>query len=172
MPAVPQPTSDAPPVIDVFALARSGARLEGRIALAALERLAPMLASAEGDAGWKLAFETDARGRPAATLFLRGVLELKCDICGQNLALPIESESRFWFVATEEELNAQPIEADDGEPLLGSGRFAVAQLVEDELILALPISPRHERCQAATESAGEAERQRPFTVLASLRSRH
>jgi uncharacterized protein len=167
-----EPVAELAPTIDVFALARAHGHLEGRIELALLTRLAPMLASTQGVIDWRLAVETDARGRPAATLALHGTLAVKCDRCGLNLELPTDSESSFWFVATEDELNAQPIEVGEREPLLGSRHFSVAQLVEDELILAVPLSPRHLHCSVAEEPETASGRHRPLAALAALKSRH
>lgn len=167
-----EPVGEVAPTIDVFALARTHGQLEGRVELARLPRLAPMLASTDGAIDWRLTGESDARGRPTARLALRGTLVVKCDRCGLSLELPTDSESSFWFVATEEELNAQPIEVGTAEPLLGSRHFSVAQLVEDELILAVPISPRHLGCRAPDEPELDSDRHRPLALLAALKSRH
>lgn len=167
-----KPEPGVPPVIDVFTLARSRGHVAGQVALANLERLAPLLASVEGELNWALDAATDPRGRPAATLSIRGTVVVKCDKCGLNLALPIASDSRFWFVHTEAELNAQPIEVDDDEPLLGSRSFSVGQLIEDEMILALPISPRHAHCGTEQRPVTEPARRRALAALAGLKSRH
>ena len=163
---------DPEPMVDVFAHARTRGLLEGHIDLARMQRLVPLLASSAGEIGWRLSGTIDARGRPAAALSLRGAIVVTCDRCGLKLELPIEFESRFWFAASEAELNAQPIEVGDSEPLLGSRHFSVAQLIEDELILAVPISPRHLHCRAAQEPALDSGRHRPLAPLVALRSRH
>lgn len=165
-------SDDLAPTIDVFALARAHGEMHGRIELARFPRLAPMLASSAGSVDWRLTGAVDARGHPAATLALSATLVVKCDRCGLAVDLPGDSESAFWFVATEEELNAQPIEVDAPEPLLGSRHFAIAQLVEDELILSIPISPRHAHCALADDAEPQAEGPRPLAALAALKSRH
>ncbi len=167
-----EPVVEPAPTIDVFALARAHGHIEGHIELARLARLAPLLAASGGAIDWRLTGAIDSRGRPAATLELHGTLVVKCDRCGLNLDLPIDSESSLWFVTSERELNAQPIEVGESEALLGSRHFSVAQLVEDELILAVPISPRHLHCRVAEESETELERYRPLAALAALKSRH
>lgn len=63
------------------------------------------------------------------------------------------------------------------EPLLAADDgISVAELVEDELLLALPQIPRHQdlrECEAngyaaPGEASSQAERRRPFAALASL----
>ncbi|MGE5339624.1 MAG: YceD family protein [Gemmatimonadota bacterium] len=160
------------PTIDVFALAKAGGRIRGCIANARFARLAPLLASTDGEMAWEMRGEIDQRGRPAASLALRGAVIVRCDRCGRNFDHPIQSESHYWFVETEEALNALPIDVSETEPLLGSREFSVTQLVEDELILAIPISPRHAHCAIAEKPADESDRNRPLAALATLRSRH
>jgi len=166
------PRPDAPATIDVFALARSHERIEGCIAVAAMKRLAPLLSATDGEVSWHLEGATDRRGRPAMTVSVRGSLTVNCDRCGEKLELPVATESQFWFVRTEEELNLQPIGIEDSEPLIGGRQFVIADLIEDEAILALPISPHHAHCRVADEPAEDADRRRSFSALATLKSRH
>ncbi|GEM_PF-1027754 len=160
------------PTIDVFTLARSNGRIEGRTELSHMDRLVPLLASTDGGLAWELECATDPRGRPAASLRVRGMVVVSCDKCGLNLELPIDIDSEFWFVRTEAELNAQPINVDESEPLLGSLSFAPAQLVEDEVILALPISPRHTQCRLERQPVAEPGQHRALAALSALKSRH
>jgi len=162
----------SPRIVDMFALAQSQDRVEGHTRLAAMDRLAPLLAGTHGELAWEVVGSTDFRGRPAAVVRVHGTVLVNCDRCGLRLELPIETDSRFWFVQSEEELNEQPIDVDDSEPLLGSRHFVVEDLIEDEVILALPISPRHPHCAISNEPAKEPDHRRPFAALARLKSRH
>ena len=159
-------------MVDVYALGRSRGQFEGRVVIAAMKRLVPLLAESDGEIAWQLLGWTDAQRRPAATAKVSGAVVVSCERCGLRLEVPIRTESQFWFVQSEEELNQVPIEVDDGEPLLGSRQFAVADLIEDELIRAWPISRRHLRCGYSSERVEEPDRRRPFAALARLRSRH
>ena len=147
-------TSDTFPTVDVFALARSGRYEEGSIAVELLKRLTPLLATPTGTVQWRLQGMIDALGRPAATLSLRADLTVNCDKCALPLALPFEITEHYWFVRSEEELQRLPIDTEEEEPLVGSSTFQIVNLVEDELILALPISPRHpQRVPGASNAA-------------------
>ncbi len=165
--------------IDVFALAQAGTRWSGTLAFDAMPRLCTSLMNRPGDRAGQLHFHChshrDARGRPALRLGLQARLPLVCDRCGDVLALDLTAERDFYFVATESELAAIPIDDTPEEALLGSARFDLAELIEDEAILQLPISPRHVRCapralaKAVRAAAPAAERPHPFAGLAGLR---
>jgi uncharacterized protein len=144
--------------VDVFALARTSGHCEGRMEIAAMERLAPLLTEASGTVQWALDGSTDARGRPAAQLTLHAKLSLACDKCGSDLQMPVDVAADFWFVRNSEELESLPVDVVDEEPLIGNSRFSVAQLVEDELILAIPISPRHPRCETGADAESTLSR--------------
>jgi len=85
--------------------------------------------------------------------------------------LPIDERARFFFVTDEAELGRLPIDDAPDEPLLGSAQFDLAALIEDQVILALPISPRHEGCDSPLRqlpASGEPTRQ-AFAALAGLK---
>lgn len=174
-------SSTAHQVIDVFEVARSGQTIDGRRSLAVLARVAPSLAGSAEPLRFVWQGRIDERGRCAATLRIEAQVPLRCDRCGTPVLLPVAVDSQFYFVQTESELARIPVDDSDDEPLLGSRRFDLDQLIEDELILALPISPRHSDCPpaAAADSAdGDAaepqaadERPSPFAVLAGLKPR-
>ena len=63
--------------------------------------------------------------------------------------------TRFRFVATEEELNALPIEDDEIEMIVGSRSMSVYDWIEDEAILSLPLVPRHDECSAPSKTEGD-----------------
>jgi uncharacterized protein len=159
---------------DVWDLARRGGLVEGELALQQAPRLGGQLADLAGVLHYRLQGLVDELGRPAARLQVSGKVRARCDRCGAPVEVAIDERAGFHFVADEAELGRLPIEPSDEEPLLGSRSFDVAALVEDQAILALPISPRHEDCGSAPPP-GEAERRptpqthRPFEALASLK---
>jgi uncharacterized protein len=168
--------------IDVFELARTGASVQQTLAPAQLARLAPTLAGIAGEIHFEFTGGIDERGRPAALLDLHATLPLRCDLCGRELRFTCDHQQRFFFVPTERELDAVPIDVEADEALLGSSAFDLAALVEDELILQLPISPRHPQCVPEVHETGSAarggdeepggqaaDRPHPFAALARLR---
>ncbi len=164
--------------VDVFELARSGGRVAGEVAIAALPRLRASLASDRGLVAVVLVGLIDAQRRPAAVLEFSTEVELVCDRCSAALAWPLHGRACFWFVLSEDELARLPVDEAEAEPLLGSARFDLHRLIEDELLLALPMSPRHPACPqpAVAEQPTRPEdapeqpvQRRPFAALAGLK---
>ena len=106
------------------------------------------------------------------TCISNGRLQLICQRCNSSLAFELDRTARFRFVATEEELNALPIEDDEIEVIVGSRSMSVYDWVEDEAILSLPLVPRHGECSAPSKAGGDVAvvtAPNPFAVLLALR---
>jgi uncharacterized protein len=131
-----------------------------------------MLARAEGRIQFQIHGRTDPAGRCAASLELHGQLKLTCDLCGSELDWTLDPASvGFFFVEDEAQLSALPISVEGDEPLLGSRHFDLLDLVEDQTILSLPISPRHPGCErtARSDRKSDDSRTHPFAQLAALK---
>ena len=174
------PSADLPLLIDVFELARVGGEVVGALALADLHRVLPSLASGEGEVQYRYVGRRDEHGRPAGALQVKATVQLVCDRCTQPVAVPLASAAHYYFVATEAELGRIPVDEADDEPLLGSTRFSLLTRIEDDAILALPMSPRHAHCDhaqlavdpgAADADSVARERPHPFAALAKLKPR-
>ena len=85
----------------------------------------------------------------------------------------IEREVAFRFAKSEEEADSIPIdEDDDTEVIVGSDKLNVADWIEEELILSLPLVPAHEEgCQTdgPEESKDEVQKPNPFAKLKDLK---
>ncbi len=162
--------------ISPLKLARTGARLRGRIALARLPRL---LACVErGGEGVELAleFSRDIEDRSLVQGTLRASVDLICQRCLEVFTQQLEIDVHLGFVTSDEEAKALPegLEAC----LLTDGVVILETLIEDELLLGLPDVPLHPReaCPAgdkfrplpANEKASEGN---PFAVLGQLKGK-
>jgi uncharacterized protein len=156
--------------VDVYQLARTGACIEAQLPVGRMARLGSMLARGDAVVQGRLQGRIDELGRPAAVLELSGRLALTCDRCAAVLDWPLQSSAGFYFVEDEAALNAVPITAEGEEPLVGSVQFDWWELAEDQIILSLPISPRHAQCEAALRAAPEGSGSRnPFAALEVLK---
>jgi len=165
----------------VAALCRAGETLLGAWLLAELPRLAASLwvpPSADERVGWQARFGQvqPAAGPPQQWLELEAHthIALQCQRCLQGVQQPLALERRFRFVATEVEAERLDAESDDDHLVLQL-RLDLRALLEDELILELPLVPRHEGpCpeplpQPAAEPPEAQARPKPFAALAALR---
>jgi uncharacterized protein len=154
-----------PAAIDGLAFARNAAVLEGRLGLESLPRLAQSGCSASV-LDFVLKGEINERGRPGLRLAVDGSVRLECQRCLDSLDLPLHLETELQFAVSEAEMAAAE---DDVERVLAGREMSVAALVEDEVLLALPMVPKHERCSAAADLEGGA-RAPAFRALAALRT--
>jgi uncharacterized protein len=164
--------------LDVPRLADQRVELVGRVPLARLERLATALAAPGGEAEVVLRFSRDAIGRALVEGRVQAELPLTCQRCLGRVDLPVTAGIQLVAVSDERAAAALPVEY---EPLLLEGREAdTAALVEDELLLAVPIVPMHPDPASCGPLAGrreppagpQDERRNPFAALAGLKERN
>jgi len=155
-----------PAAIDGLAFARTAAVLKGRLGMESLPRLA-----LSGGSGAVLDFvltgEINERGKSGLRLSVDGSVRLQCQRCLGSLEFPVQIEAQLEFAANEAEATAAD---DDIERVVASRELSVAALVEDEVLLALPMAPRHERCSAAAGLGADAKPS-AFQALAALKKR-
>lgn len=159
--------------IDAFRFARERQALRGKIIFFDLPRLQDSLASATGGAEYCLDGGSDEQGRSILSLQVRASLPLTCWRCLKSMVVEVELATRFVLIAEEAALPAVEDEPEDWTALVGSTPLDVETLVEDELILALPIAPSHApgECRAAETVDGTAlaQEDNPFRALSVLK---
>jgi len=154
-----------PAVIDSLEFARSGQRMQGTVAVAQLPRLADSLFDTAGELRFALAGVTDARQRPRLELKVEGEINLKCQRCLGPVAYPLAVASSLLVLGDSAGGETAKIGDLDAVPA-GQG-VDVQALVEDEVLLAIPISPRHDEGQCSLAVAAPKEHgASPFAVLA------
>lgn len=141
--------------VDVDRLADAQASHGFEYALADLPRLSQQLADPKGSARGTVAFRRE-RGLPIAAIDVAATLTLQCQRCMQPLAWPVQSSVQVALVDDLAGANAVP---PDVEPVIvQQGRVLLRDLVEEELLLGLPLIARHEdfHCVDAELYAAEA----------------
>jgi len=159
-------------VVDSLAFAADGDCLSGYLSLSALPRLFDVLARQEGriDCHLSGARVSVAGGEKRSVLHLRvtGRLELRCQRCLAEVPFDCAIDSRLLLVPEGSEWPEDEMAADDYDALLASRGLSVRELVEEEVLLALPLVPRHADCLlpggVETENGPS-----PFAALAGLR---
>ena len=154
-------------VIDGLQFARGAGTLSGTLALAQLRRLAEMRCATKG-LSYAISGRTDAEGRCWIRISASGALALECQRCLGPLDFRLALGSELLLTQDEREIaNA----GDDCDRVLAGRQMEVSKLVEDEVLLALPMSPVHDRCGGRQGSAAD-RRPSPFAALAKLKRMH
>lgn len=169
-----------PRALDVPVLCRQGNLLEGSWPLVGMTRLAQGLSAVpDTSAAWTAQGESMDVAGGAAELWLRLAAHadvcLQCQRCLQPVLQALVVDRRFRFVHTEDEA-ARLDETSEHDVLLLPQRLDLHALLEDELILALPLVPRHAVCPEPLvlasdrlDAAAEDTAPHPFAALAALR---
>jgi len=164
-----------PDRLDLIATAEAGRLLRGAVAVSSLERLLPVLVSDEGE----LQVEMELGRDPDGTRYLKGSIQgeviLKCQRCLEKMTLPLDLGFQLGLVASDEVASALP---DRYEPMLVTAEpVHIADVVAEEVLLAIPIVPKHSDrvdCQEFVKDYTPPEseqRKNPFAVLAGLKSK-
>lgn len=157
-------------ISDSFAFARDGRVLEGTLAVTCLERLHDLLAEVSGEVAFRLQGYKGERGQSMLHLEVNGVLPLACQRCLDGIRFELDVDSLLELIPEGNELSQDELEDDTRDFLPVAGELDVAELVEDEILLALPVAPRHEKC-GLPGAADAGERINPFAALAGLKGK-
>jgi uncharacterized protein len=177
------PTRDFDPFrLEVQAFAKEAGELHGRWPLLQLVRLADSALDAgdttrrDTEVAWSVRGEQRAApgGEPQTWLHIRAntAVSLECQRCLQPMAVALAIDRSFLFVQGEDA--AAQLDADSEDDVLALTRsLDLRELVEDELLLALPIVPRHELCPeplpVRPNDPLAEEKPNPFAALAALK---
>jgi uncharacterized protein len=166
-----------PSHLDVAALAADGASLGGQWPASSLGRWQAMQTSAveagQSAVTWQAKAEAvQVAGQPRQIWLhvqAQARAGLTCQRCLKPFAPLLEVDRWIRFVAGEREAEALDADSDD-DVLALEPSLDLRTLVEDELLLACPIVPRHDDCSAPAYRADEsAEATNPFSILAALK---
>lgn len=150
---------------------------DGRLPLAAMARLCDLLADTEGEVRFSLEFDQDVLQTPFAELRVDAELPLICQRSLQRFMQPVALIQRFALIrgsdGRQEDVEASLLPDYEVLQLADDGLVRPAEMVEDELILAIPLVPVQpgsesvERDWPVTED--EEVRANPFAALAALK---
>jgi len=161
------------PSIDGFEFASAGKKQQGAFPLSDFPRLRDVLASDAGEVKYEISGERDERGRPSLRLKVDGTLTLQCQRCLEPMEFEVHTDEMLVLAATLSEIHAEPASTESRDRVVAGKDMALRELIEDELILAVPYAPRHEQCTAAGEEMlGRAEKASPFAGLRGLIRKH
>jgi len=164
-----------PPHVDPRKLVDRGITLEGVVPVKSLPRLCEQLTDDLGEVQVRLTFERDEQRIPVIRGSLNVEVRMICQRCLEPAALPVHGEYIYAVVREGDSDRSLPKGYDALE--VGEEPLDVLTMVEDELLLSLPIVPLHDAkvCQQPAgqdepePNENEVSRSNPFSVLAQLK---
>jgi uncharacterized protein len=164
-----------PERLDLLASADAGRVLRGSMAVARLERVLPALGSAAGELQVQLELGKDPDGTRFLSGTIRGDVELQCQRCLGLMRVSLEQDFHLGIVRGDAGESRLP---ERYEPLVvGSEPVLIADIVSDEVLLALPLVPVHAdegTCHEFVKDyqpPKQAARENPFAMLAELKQK-
>jgi len=154
---------------DIDLLADSEAEFELLVPLAQMARVSREFVRPGNSVEAKLSFAREGN-RVVARVALNGTLSLTCQRCMKPMQWPLSTQSSAVLVGAEQEADGVPAETET--VLAPEGRIRLIDLIEEELLLALPLVPMHEG-EAGEDATVDAAQpvQRPFAQLGELLKR-
>ena len=155
-------------IADPLKFAVDGASLSGTVPVAELSRLASMVVDTVGTVSYELIGESGLGRSPSLRFKATVVLQLCCQRCLGALEWALDRESVLQLVRPGTPIPDEELENDEVDVIEATPDMDVLALVEDELLLAVPLAPRHDSCDPPRPLGG-ADKESPFAALAKLR---
>jgi uncharacterized protein len=171
----------ARPFIDSLDFAGNGREISGEVLVSELPRLHDILEDQQGILVYRMRGGVDDQGSHFLDLSVTGHCQVRCQRCLEGMDYPVHLESRL-LLRDQASLDAEELHLDEEtefDSILADVHLDVLGLLEDEILLSLPIAPRHEQgaCQASgggnrpllQDQDSHQEERHPFAVLEKLK---
>ena len=171
------PRHTLPHAVEALKCCQQQVRIQGTVPLASLPRLASQLQCTDGEASVTLAFHTDEQARRRVDGSLAAVLPLVCQRCLDVVEVPVTATLSLALVWNDEQAARLPRSLDP--VVMTDQELDLHAVVEEELLLAMPLVPQHAAGQCETPAMSPVEqaepdvpaaRDNPFQVLANLKT--
>lgn len=160
-------------VIDAFEFCRNNGYRDGVTPVAEMTRLAADCADPSGEIRWSIQGGTTPQGYASLTLSVAGTVRLVCQRCLEPFSYEIDSSTMLVLGRNDEDADQIEEILDDEsiDVIVGSNCCDIRDLLEDEALLALPQSPKHEVCpDTKLLDTLKSDKVSPFAGLKNLKS--
>lgn len=175
----PMPASPIPAYVDTRKVFPQQDPVAGTVALERLPRFRACLAKDEGQVEVSLNFVTDNSGRRLITGKLQARVQVTCQRCLEPLGIVLEDDIKLALL--KDESGVEGLDGDLDPWICADTKLVLAELVEEQLMLCLPIVSYHEATDCSSrlgyskpqERAAQTDnngRENPFSVLKSLKN--
>ena len=154
-----------PTLIDPARLSSTPTVFEGTVVPGDLERLAESLANDEGELRYRISALRDPRRGTELSCIIEGFVFLTCQSSLDTFRHPVSIDDRLVLVDDESHLPPIEMESEEEDFVVADGPLDVRGLVEDAVILALPMIPRKPGIEEPPTPADKPQRESPFAAL-------
>ena len=164
--------SEQPQTISPLLLARNREHIKGSIGLGLLPRLKDIVAKSEGQVQYSFSFDIDQDEICIIKAYVDTRISVICQRCLKPISIDIERNSILGIFSNSEELDRLDNEYEPFE--LDEETISLDMLIEDELLLAMPIAPLHNNSKCkdknTTKRLTKNIKENPFSVLKKLKN--
>ncbi len=154
-------------IIDPIQLVERRGFFKDKLPLNGFKRLKGSLMDDLGDAAFELLFCKQGKFASISG-FVNANLTLKCQTCLEKIVLSVQSQINLAVVSSVDDANLLP---ESYEPLLLEEKgITITDIIEDELLLALPIVPKHKNCRLRLMPSRKLADGNPFAILSQLKN--
>lgn len=144
--------------------AQKGKILSGDTAISQLSRVNQVFEELNGKLYYTISGSMDKKNKPILTVGIYGKMSTLCQNCLKKLNIPINYSNIVPIFYTESDMDNALFGNDSTytDGILADVHFNIDNFIEDELIMLLPIAPKHQKCSAV---AYHDKPNSPFSVL-------
>lgn len=161
-----------PDTVDAWRMVAQGRCFEGSLPLVSMTRLADSLVTVEGNIQFIIEFGRDDFEVAFIALHVEGQLPLLCQRSLEPFDWPFSINTKLGLISREEDETGLP--AGYEALLIQNDEVRLADVVEDELILALPLVPIRSGSEVEKEliwlsEESSSEKPHPFAALSAIK---
>ncbi len=153
-------------IINSLEFARKSLEIRDTITHSNLQRAKDLLTQETESLNWRLTGEIGLDKKARLHLSVTGNVGVPCQRCLEPMMMALDIKSEFILVNDESEIPPEEDDVEDHDYLIAEAEMDLLQLVEDEILLALPYAPKHEINDCAVKAeVNELKAPNPFAVL-------
>lgn len=164
-----------PILIDTLTFTREQQQCGSEVHLQELDKRVwshELLAQRDGIIQFQARGGIDRWQRPFIKMHVKGELHLVCQRCLQAVSWVLDDQSHIVLFRDEQSLDEAMIADETLEGALWQQEFNLISLIEDQILMAIPVAPRHDDCDHVLASSNNQASDNPFAKLARLKSGH
>ena len=157
-------------IIDNIEFARKSLEFHDTIPLLQFNRSKDVFASNQGGLDCRLQGSVTSGGRLELLLSVKGILQLTCQRCLEPFDFSLDITSKFIVVNGENDIPSEDDDQEEFDYLVADPKMQLFELFEDEVLLALPLAPKHLDVDCLADDVISAlKKPSPFQALQSLK---